>query len=102
MAARKPVADRVRSFIFEELRADCPADFADDDPLLDGVLDSLGVFQVAGFLEDELGVAIEDEELVPSNFATIRSIADLVESKLNGTARIIRAAPLSKGDYSGP
>jgi len=80
--ATDPVADRVRRYIFEELRPGRGTDLSDDDSLLDaGVLDSLAVFQVAGFIEDELGVEIDDEDLLPQNFSTIRTIAHLVESK---------------------
>jgi acyl carrier protein len=45
------------------------------------VLDSLGLFQLVGYLESEFDVEIDDEELVPGNFGTIEDIAKLVEAK---------------------
>ncbi len=54
----------------------------DDYPLLEkGVLDSMGIIQVVAFLEDEFGIEVDDAELVPENFETIGSIAELIDSK---------------------
>lgn len=77
------IEDAVRRFITEELSHDgADVVITDDYPLLEQqILDSLGLFQLVGFLESEFGVEIEDEELVPANFGTIRDLARLVESK---------------------
>ena len=71
--------DRIRAFIVEELgwRGE---PLTDDFPLLENrVIDSLGLFRIVGFLESEYGVRISDRELVPDNFATLSSIAELAE-----------------------
>jgi acyl carrier protein len=77
------IEDEVRQFIVEELsdgREDEP--ITKDYPLLERqVLDSLGLFQLVGFLESEFGIQIDDEELVPTNFGTIGEIARFVEVK---------------------
>ncbi|MCZ6630771.1 MAG: acyl carrier protein [Actinobacteria bacterium] len=75
--------DRVREFISDELNLRVSAgDLVDDYPLLEkDVLDSMGIFQVVAFLEDEFGIEIDDAELVPENFETIGSIAELIDSK---------------------
>ena len=77
------VEQTVRQFIVDELRFDgSPSDLEDDLPLIEQhVLDSLGIFQLVGFLESEFSIEILDEELVPEHFGTIRGIARLVESK---------------------
>jgi acyl carrier protein len=75
--------EKVRDFIVDELRWDGPShQLTDDYPLLDnGVIDSLGLFEIVQFLEAEYGVEIADDELVPENFATLTAIANLVGSK---------------------
>jgi acyl carrier protein len=77
------IENAIRQFIIDELRPPgAVAELTDDYPLLDrGTLDSLGLFHLVAFLEDEFGVAVEDEELVPQNFGTIHDIAMLVETK---------------------
>ena len=49
-----------------------------DEPLQ---LDSLGLVRLVAFLEDELGIRIEDEELIADNFATLRQIGQLLATK---------------------
>ena len=77
------VQDRVRRFIIDELNWDRPpADLTDEFPLLQsGAVDSMGVFNLVSFLEEEYGVQISDEDLVPENFGTIEGIARLLDSK---------------------
>ncbi len=51
-------------------------------PLLEKqVVDSLGMITLISLLEEEFGVEIDDGDVVPGNFRTIRDIAALVESK---------------------
>jgi acyl carrier protein len=55
---------------------------ADDYPLLDsGLIDSVGLFELVSHLEQECGVKIEDEELVPENFRTINDIVAFLNGK---------------------
>lgn len=71
--------DQLRNFIVTELGWRGP-ELADDYPLIENhVIDSLGLFQIVGFLETEFGVTIDDAELVPEKFATLTSIAELAE-----------------------
>jgi acyl carrier protein len=46
-----------------------------------GLLDSLGILEVVSFLEREFHIIVSDEELVPENFQTIKSIAAFVVQK---------------------
>lgn len=75
--------DQIRTYIAEELKWDKPAEeLANDFPLLErDVVDSLGIFKIIGFLEDEFDIEVDDEELVPENFETINSIAALISGK---------------------
>jgi acyl carrier protein len=44
-------------------------------------LDSLGVIRLVGFLETDLGIRVEDEELIAENFATLRKLGELLATK---------------------
>lgn len=53
-----------------------------DSPLLESnLLDSLGIIQLMTFLADNFGIEVSDEDFVPENFATIRSLVNFVLSK---------------------
>jgi len=46
-----------------------------------GIIDSTGVLELVGFLEEEFGIRIEDEDLVPENLDSIDNILRFVERK---------------------
>ena len=46
-----------------------------------GVIDSTGVLELVGFLEEEFDIRIEDEDLVPENLDSIDNIIRFVERK---------------------
>jgi acyl carrier protein len=72
---RDLVADKVR---WSGDRSRLTADFA----LIDNqVIDSLGMISLVSALEEEFGIDVDDEDLVPDNFATIGQIAAFVDSK---------------------
>jgi acyl carrier protein len=52
-----------------------------DEPLQ---LDSLGLVRLVAFLENDIGYRIEDEELIAENFATVRTIGELLRIKAGG------------------
>ena len=52
-----------------------------DEPLQ---LDSLGLVRLVAFLENDIGYRIEDEELIAENFATVRTIGELLRVKAHG------------------
>jgi acyl carrier protein len=53
----------------------------DEDLITQGLIDSLGIMKLIGFLDERFGVKVEDQELVPENFQTLKALADLVAKK---------------------
>ena len=57
-------------------------DIGDDESLLrTGVISSLGMMEVVGWVEESFGVTVEPEEITEQNFDTLRGIARFVRSK---------------------
>jgi len=57
-------------------------DVDEDYPLLaKGVIDSLGMLKLVSVIEEEFDVEIDDDDIVPDNWRTIRDITSLVEAK---------------------
>ena len=77
------IEDTIRGFIIRELGWRGRDEELDDAfPLTENkVLDSMGIFKLVSFLENEYRIEIDDEELVPQNFSTIGAVAALVRSK---------------------
>ncbi len=53
--------------------------------LLSGMIDSLGVMSLVAFLEQEFGISIPFEDVTLENFGTIETIADYVTSRQAGS-----------------
>ena len=51
------------------------------EPLFDGLLDSLDTLRLVVFIEEQFQVHVEDGEMSPDNFESVRHIADFVRRK---------------------
>lgn len=73
----------IRRYILENyLFTDDVSALGLEDSLLEqGIVDSTGVLEIIYFLEETLGVKVEDEEMIPENFESVERISRFVESK---------------------
>lgn len=72
--------DVVLDWIREKGGAGAPADLGPDSKLLEsGLLDSLQLVELVGFVEERFGVVVDLDELTPQNFETARRIAALAD-----------------------
>jgi acyl carrier protein len=82
------IAQDIRGFLLREflyMRPDFP--LALDTPLLSGgIIDSMGVLELLGFLDDRFGVVPAEEEVTEANFGTIAAIAELVARRQTSRA----------------
>jgi len=77
------VRDQIREFIQENLASvKGITSFRDDESLMEnGVIDSLGIFRLVSFLEENFGVRVSDEEINPENLKSVDTIEQLVMAK---------------------
>ena len=75
--------NKIRAFIFENFLFDEKDDaLKNDDSLLNqGIIDSTGVLELVEWLEDECGIEVDDEELIPENLDSVSNIAAFIEKK---------------------
>lgn len=75
--------DQVRGFILENylFTADVSALGLDDSLLGRGIVDSTGMLEIIFFIEEQLGVKVKDEEMIPDNLDSVNRIATFVESR---------------------
>ena len=76
-----PTETAIRQFLVEDVFYDRDLkDLGPDDSLLSkGLLDSLSILKTVTFCEEEFGITIPDEDVLPDNFESVRAIAKLVE-----------------------
>lgn len=52
----------------------------DLDLIASGIIDSLGILRIVVFLEEEMNIVIEPEQMIPENMSSIGAILALVRS----------------------
>ena len=74
----------VRSFICNTMLIDLPSQTIDADESLvqRGVIDSTGVLELVGFLEQRYGISVADDEITTHNLDTLSAIAAYLRRKL--------------------
>ena len=77
------VEEKVREYIVRNLMLKHGgAQLGADEPLLEsGIITSFGIVELVSYLEGTFGVTIDDHDVVPENFQTVRAITRLVEQK---------------------
>lgn len=77
------VERRIRDYVTKELLYDRNLEhLGDDDSLLGpGLLDSIAVLRLVGWLEEEFGVTLLDDEVLPENLESVRRLGELVRKK---------------------
>ncbi len=76
------VVDDLEQFILEITQGSGVTAVAPDDDLLaQGVIDSHGLMELVGFIEQRYGISVSDDDLLPENFQSLSHIAAFVERK---------------------
>jgi acyl carrier protein len=75
--------DRIQKFILENylFTSDTSALALDDSLLGRGIVDSTGMLEIIMFIEEQLGVTVKDEDMIPENLDSVSRIAAFVESR---------------------
>jgi acyl carrier protein len=75
--------DQIRDFILENylFTSDTSALGLDDSLLGRGIVDSTGMLEIIFFIEEQLGVKVKDEEMIPDNLDGVNKIANFVSGK---------------------
>ena len=78
-----PTEEKLRKYILETyLFTNDDSALANDDSFLDkGIIDSTGILELVMYLEEEFGLAVADEELLPDNLDSINNLVKFVERK---------------------
>jgi len=74
----------IKDYIAREFLFDSPEKIVGNDDLLiqDGIIDSLGIFLMISFIEQEFGIKVQPAEVVLENFESVTAIRNLVMSKM--------------------
>ena len=84
MIDQQDIQKTVRDFIQQNFIFDSNTVLADDESLLGaGIIDSTGVLELIGYLEEKFQLQFGDDELIAENFDTILKITAFLQKKLD-------------------
>lgn len=75
----------IKEFILLELINDPNIkNLEDTDPLIEaGIINSLGMMKLIVFLEEKFSIQLTDEELIPENFESVKTLSSMAANKMN-------------------
>jgi acyl carrier protein len=77
------VQEKIRQFVIDTFMFGKGDGLRNDTSFLEeGIIDSTGILELVGFLEEQFGVSVEDEELIPENLDSLNNLAAYLERKL--------------------
>lgn len=80
---RDELVSEIREAILRDLVPLDDDELHNDTPLVDEVLDSLGIAELAVLIEDNIGRSLRAEEETRSTFASVNAIADFILAHLS-------------------
>jgi acyl carrier protein len=79
------IAEQVKDFILNKILIGASDGSLDPEEsfLQRGILNSTGVLELVGFLEEHFDIACKDEEITPENLDSLNAVAAYVQRKLS-------------------
>ena len=77
------VQENLKKFLLTEIAADLGKESlsSDEDLLEQGIIDSMGIMSLIEFMEANFSISIDDQEIIPENFQTIKNMEKFIEQK---------------------
>jgi len=74
---------KLREYIFDNfLFTEDENALGNDDSFMEkGIIDSTGILEVIEFVEEEFGLTIEGEEMIPENLDSINNLSAFIQRK---------------------
>lgn len=73
-------AQKLKHYIATEIMYADDDALSEDEPLLgSGIIDSLGIMRLVSYIEEEFGVEVPEDQLVPEHFRTVTALAQFVD-----------------------
>ena len=77
-------SEQIRNFLVSNFYVSDVRALENDRSLLDqGIVDSTGVLEIVGFIEETFGIIVEDSELLPENLDSIQGIEQYIIRKMH-------------------
>jgi len=72
----------IRSFLVDTFFQGRADKLQNDGSLLGTVIDSTGALELVNFLQERFGITVEDEDVIPENFDSVKNVVAYVSKRL--------------------
>jgi acyl carrier protein len=79
------IAEQVKDYILKNIligSSDITLDL-DESFLQRGILNSTGILELVGFIEEHFGITFKDEDITPENLDSLSAVSAYVQSRLS-------------------
>lgn len=75
--------EKIRTYVLGNyLFTDDQSELANDDSFMDiGIIDSTGILEMIMYIEEEFGVKVNDDEMIPENLDSVNNIMKFIQEK---------------------
>ena len=79
---------QIREFVISNfVLKEGPDSLRDDDSFMEkGIIDSTGILELVGFIEETFPIQMEDSELVPENLGSVNQVVSYIHRKMGYAA----------------
>lgn len=76
------IKQKLIDFLYDDSLKDEFKDLDPDDSLLElGIVDSVKMLDLIGYIEDTFNIKVDEEDLYPENFDSLNAIEEYIQSK---------------------
>jgi acyl carrier protein len=81
------IEEKIRKYIAENILYSSGYPYPDETSFLEnGIVDSMNVMEIVLYTEENFGVKVKDEDIVPANFDSVHNLAEFVRRNQTTTA----------------
>ncbi len=82
------IGDTLIEYVSEELLSGQTRVGPDDNLLSEGMVDSLGMLRLVGFIEESFGVKVPPQDFVIENFRSVGVLSDYLQRRLADAGQV--------------
>lgn len=76
--------ETVREYVVENFLFGDASQLQEDTSFLEsGIIDSTGILELINFIEEKYNIRVDEEDLVPENFDSLKNIVQYLERTIN-------------------
>ncbi|MBV8552850.1 MAG: acyl carrier protein [Acidobacteriaceae bacterium] len=88
------LVEQIRTYITENLIFDKSIKFGNDDSFIrEGLIDSMGVMELVGYVSSQFGITVEQDDVIPDNFDSVNKLVAFINRKTGSSQSSTYANP---------